>query len=732
MVFSLAHTSSLVGQDPLVSSSSAKPSYQLQSSPPTTCGGVTVAYVNGFNEKDTLYYDDIEEREDAGTPPIVQKIRAALAFWIKEFMGYGLISSLDTKQLQLAIERLLPTPNIHVLGNTGVRRHSILSFLVFSRPATSFFNNMTRESPGGGGKSLLWRDTRSNADMPLHGRFVAKLLNDLFGIRARCGCACSGPCGHRLLNIDKILSLALRSAIQRGYGGVKPGWTGVSFPFYMSTEEVEFIAAAIEFLDSYGHCFLPLYRFNWRSGEWSFRKSMHPVVSILLSLKEHSNLSAAISQLTVHPARDRSDASVNENKLPNSNGRAYNTRLSNKHALYLETARNIVDALPDFPLARKVPKDIDLSIALFRVQMYECQHHILKTPTAPKIYSDIKLLKPLYAISLTKGTQNPSLWSHLIKAYLSQGCPKEALLVYTQARPVGIIPCAVLPVELKACATLSHFLHGRSLHADSIKAGAVLHLMIGTSLVSMYWKCGDLGDARKVFEEMPERNVVTLNAMIAGYSMNGDMDSASLLFERIPDRTPVTWAEMISGFARTGDTVAARRLFDRTPPEMRNVVTWTVMVEGYASIGEMEAARQVFGEMPERNFFSWSSMIAGYCKQGSEEGCAQNGRCEEALEAFQKMQMEGFEPDEGPVWPRISELNGFFTVGPNRPEVTVANALSACAQLGSLDFGTEIHELINRKRIKLNQFVLWADQSECKMWRRQNCKKDLQGDENKE
>ncbi|KAL5992997.1 hypothetical protein ACLOJK_013917 [Asimina triloba] len=341
----------------------SKALYQLQSSPPTTCGGGTVAYANGFNEKDTLYYDDIEEREDAGTPPIVQKIRAALAFWIKEFMGYGLISSLDTKHIELALERLLPNPNIHVLGNTGVRRHSILSFLVFSRPATSFFNNMKRESPGGGGKSLLWRDIKSNADMPLHGRFVAKLLNDLFGIQARGGCACSGPYGHRLLNVDKTLSLGLRSAIQRGYGGVKPGWTRVSFPFYMSTEEVEFIAAAIELVAEYGHCFLPLYRFNWRSGDWSFRKSMHSVVSMLLRSKEHSNLSTGISQLTVHPARDRSDASVNEK----NNGRDYNAGLSKKHALYLETARNIVDALPEFPLARKVPKDIDLSIVLFRI-----------------------------------------------------------------------------------------------------------------------------------------------------------------------------------------------------------------------------------------------------------------------------------------------------------------------------------------------------------------------------
>ncbi|XP_058089744.1 pentatricopeptide repeat-containing protein At3g21470 [Magnolia sinica] len=332
-------------------------------------------------------------------------------------------------------------------------------------------------------------------------------------------------------------------------------------------------------------------------------------------------------------------------------------------------------------------------------------HYLQTPPSESQTSSNPKLLKQLHGISLTRGTQNLSLWSQLVKGYLSQGSPKEALLIYTQTRCIRI-PHAVLPLALKACATLSSHLHGRSLHAESIKAGVVSHVMVGTSLVSMYSKCGDVTGARRMFDEMPDRNVITWNAMIGGYSTNGDMGSASFLFERMSERTPVTWAEVIDGFARSGDTAAARQLFDRAPLEMRNVVTWTVMVNGYASNGEMEAARQVFEEMPQRNFFAWSSMIAGYCKKGDVEearkvfdripsrnlvnwnaliaGYSQNGFCEEALTAFEKMQAEGFQPDE----------------------VTVANALSACAQLGLLGTGKQIHELINRNRIKLNQFVL--------------------------
>ncbi|KAG0492312.1 hypothetical protein HPP92_005400 [Vanilla planifolia] len=84
--------------------------YKLRSFLPSTCGGGVVAYVNGFNAKDTVYYNDIEEREDAGTPPIIQEIRAALAFWVKETVGYEPIDLHETIYMKMAMERLRETP----------------------------------------------------------------------------------------------------------------------------------------------------------------------------------------------------------------------------------------------------------------------------------------------------------------------------------------------------------------------------------------------------------------------------------------------------------------------------------------------------------------------------------------------------------------------------------------------------------------------------------------------
>ncbi|KAK4275448.1 hypothetical protein QN277_018530 [Acacia crassicarpa] len=244
------------------------------------------------------------------------------------------------------------------------------------------------------------------------------------------------------------------------------------------------------------------------------------------------------------------------------------------------------------------------------------------------------------------------------------------------------------------------------MHAESIKTGSDSDVTIGTTLISIYAKCGAVLDSYKVFKSMPEKNVVTWNAMINVYLKNGDTNSALILFDKMPGRTEVTWNQMIDGFARSGDIVTARKLFDNVPPELKSVGTWTVMVDGYARRGNMEAAREIFEQMPERNFFVWSCMICGYSRIGNVKvakavfgqvpvrnleiwnsmisGYVQNGFVEEALKAFDDMLAEGFHPDE----------------------FTVVSILSACAQLGLLNVGKKIHHMIRKREIKMNQFVL--------------------------
>ncbi|GMH25308.1 hypothetical protein Nepgr_027151 [Nepenthes gracilis] len=311
----------------------SKDLYQLKAFAPSTCGGGTVAYVNGFSEEDTLYLEDIEERESAGTPPIIQTIKAALAMWVKEHIGYKTIEEQEHVHIQRAMKRLGENKRIQILGNTSVKRQAILSFLV--HPLEN--------------------------DKPLHGPFVSKLLNDLFGIQARGGCACAGPYGHTLLRIDKDHSLAFRSAIQQGYVGVKPGWARISFPYYMLTEELEFILAAVEFIANYGQRFLALYHFNWKTGSWSFSKA---AFSRALGLakenwrgREFCNqqktlISNSMQELNLkcHEAKEFKYAGTKAGDL------------IHEFASYLDTAMSIADLLPASLTPRRIPEDLDVDL----------------------------------------------------------------------------------------------------------------------------------------------------------------------------------------------------------------------------------------------------------------------------------------------------------------------------------------------------------------------------------
>lgn len=166
--------------------------------------------------QDTLYYEEIEERENGGTPQIIQIIRAALAFWVKEYIGYQMIDKQETYYIEKALKRLMSNKNIWVLGNTSVKRQAILSFLIFSTtnsPSSEMEDGEFRERKER--ELYMWAETGNKRDKPLHGAFVASLLNDLFGIQARGGCACAGPYGHILLNISETSSLSFRSAIQK-------------------------------------------------------------------------------------------------------------------------------------------------------------------------------------------------------------------------------------------------------------------------------------------------------------------------------------------------------------------------------------------------------------------------------------------------------------------------------------------------------------------------------------
>ena len=206
---------------------------------PDVVGGGTVAYVNPTEHR---YLDDPEHREEGGTPAIVESIRAGLVFQLKQAVGVDVIREHEEDFWRRAVERWRKNPNLELLGNLESERLSIVSFVV--------------RRPGG---------------RYLHHNYVVALLHDLFGIQARGGCSCAGPYGHRLLGIDIERSHEFEREIARGCEGIKPGWTRVSFNYFISEAVFQYLVEAVGLVAREGWKLVPLYRFDPVSALWRHR-----------------------------------------------------------------------------------------------------------------------------------------------------------------------------------------------------------------------------------------------------------------------------------------------------------------------------------------------------------------------------------------------------------------------------------------------------------------------------
>jgi selenocysteine lyase/cysteine desulfurase len=241
--------------------------------PPSVAGGGTVDYVSPADQD---FVEDIEEREKAGTPGILQTLRAALAFEVKRTVGTRVIESREAELLQRAFSRWAGADGIEILGNPDPsRRIGIVSFNL--------------------------RDPRGSY---LHPKFVTALLNDLFGIQSRAGCSCAGPYGHRLLGIGPDVSEQYRAWVRKGYHGIKPGWCRIGFHFTMDDADADYVIEAVRFIGRTGHRFLPLYTFDACSGAWRHRDARDP--SPGLSLEEA--MSMAPVDKTALPESERAQA----------------------------------------------------------------------------------------------------------------------------------------------------------------------------------------------------------------------------------------------------------------------------------------------------------------------------------------------------------------------------------------------------------------------------------------
>ncbi|POO00311.1 DYW domain containing protein [Trema orientale] len=304
------------------------------------------------------------------------------------------------------------------------------------------------------------------------------------------------------------------------------------------------------------------------------------------------------------------------------------------------------------------------------------------------------------AVTTFNRINNPSSLSYnsIIRAYTLYGFPQKTIGIYFRMRSLGLKgDNFTYPFVLKCCADLSNVWMGICVHGISLRIGLEIDMYVGTSLIDMYVKCGEISDAHKLFDRMIVRDISSWNALIAGYMKNGEIGVAEDLFEGMARKNIVSWTTMISGYTQNGLAERALFVFDKMLEEDSgvkpnwvtimsvlpacahsaalergsqihkfaskigldsNVSVQTALVAMYAKCGGLAEASQCFDRIPleKKNLVAWNTMITAY---------SSHGRGLESISTFEEMIKAGVQPDT----------------------ITFTGLLSGCSHSGLADMG---------------------------------------------
>ncbi|KAM7274861.1 hypothetical protein ACFE04_016727 [Oxalis oulophora] len=301
------------------------------------------------------------------------------------------------------------------------------------------------------------------------------------------------------------------------------------------------------------------------------------------------------------------------------------------------------------------------------------------------------------------------VYNVMIKAYTKKGEYRKVLPLFSNLKEDGLFgDNYTYPFVFKAIALLCHVKEGEMVYGFVVKHGLGFDTYVCNSLIDMYGEFGKFDYVRKVFDEMPNRDVVSWNVLISGYVKCQRFEEAVGVFKRMrketclrPDEATVVstlsactvlknlelgkelhcYVKEEFGFTTTisnalldmyckcGCLSVAREIFDQIPK--KNVICWTSMVSGYVNSGQLDEARLLFEKSPVKDIILWTAMMNGY---------VQFNRFDEAVKLFQELQGRKLKPDK----------------------FTVVSLLTGCAQLGALEQGEWTHNYINENKIVID------------------------------
>ncbi|XP_068647133.1 pentatricopeptide repeat-containing protein At3g12770-like [Aristolochia californica] len=273
-------------------------------------------------------------------------------------------------------------------------------------------------------------------------------------------------------------------------------------------------------------------------------------------------------------------------------------------------------------------------------------------------------------------------WTAMITAYEQSERPAESLSLFCQMQLEGFVADSVTIVTItSAVGQLGDLKKAQSVHSNSIHNGFIEDVNAANSIVTMYSRCGEVESARVVFDSINEKDVISWNSMLSGYSQNGNATDALSLFDAMlasgVKPNSVTALIAVSSCAYLGSLCRGRKIQDFIISSRMEIDTTlsNAIMDMYAKCGDLATAMQLFNSRPvnERDVSSWNVMLSGYGMHG-------HGR--ESLDLFSRMQEEGVRPNH----------------------ITFTCLLSACSHAGLVEEGRKLFDDMGKK-LSVNPLV---------------------------
>ncbi|XP_008441907.1 pentatricopeptide repeat-containing protein At1g74600, chloroplastic [Cucumis melo] len=277
------------------------------------------------------------------------------------------------------------------------------------------------------------------------------------------------------------------------------------------------------------------------------------------------------------------------------------------------------------------------------------------------MYSKCGHLKEAFQVFENMPEKDNVSWTLMISCFSEHGFAREAIQLFREMLFEECVPDGTsLSAVLTACYALPSIQLGREIHGYSIRVGLSENVSFGSSLVTMYSKCGNLALARRVFETLPQKDDIVCSSLVSGYAQQKCIKEALLLFRSLLVAglaiDPFSISSILGGIAllkRPAIGTQIHALIVKVGLE-KDVSVGSSLVMVYSRCGSIEDCCKAFGQIGKPDLIGWTSMIVSY---------AQHGKGAEALCAYELMKKEGFKPDP----------------------VTFVGVLSACSHNGLVD-----------------------------------------------